>query len=212
MRVPVSWLWEHVDLPDTVSAREIAERLIGVGLEVETVDHVGADLRGPLVLGRVKTFDEETHSNGKTVRWCQVDVGEQELRGIVCGALNFSDNDLVVVALPGARLPGDFEISARRTYGHVSDGMICSPRELGVGDDHEGIWVLPDNAGAVGEDAIRALGLRDDVLDIAVTPDRGYALSIRGVARECAGAFDTDFRDPAAPPEPEDAASWPVEV
>jgi phenylalanyl-tRNA synthetase beta chain len=221
MRVPLSWLRELVDLPRQVTAREVAERLIAVGLEVETVDHVGADLAGPLVLGRVLSFVEEEHSNGKTVRWCRVDVGDHNEpgtsgepagRGIVCGARNFSEGDLVVVALPGAVLPGGFAISARKTYGHVSDGMICSPSELAVGDEHDGIWVLPDSIGTPGQDAVAALGLRDDVLDIAVTPDRGYALSIRGVARECAAAFDLTFTDPVRQVAPDEAESWPVEV
>ena len=216
MRVPMSWLREHVDLPETVSGRQVAERLIAVGLEVETVDEVGIDLAGPLVVGQVRALEEEEHSNGKTIRWCQVDVGESDPRGIVCGARNFAVDDLVVVALPGAVLPGGFEISARKTYGHVSDGMICSPRELGVGDDHDGIWILAADVAAVGSDAVASLGLRDDVLDIAVTPDRGYALSIRGVARECAGAFGLDFADPARPPRPEEGHehgdAWPVEV
>ncbi len=221
MRVPMSWLRDIVSLPDDVTAREVAERLISVGLEVETVDHVGADLVGPLVLGRVLTFAEEEHSNGKTVRWCRVDVGEHnevgadgepDGRGIVCGARNFAIGDLVVVALPGAVLPGGFAIAARKTYGHVSDGMICSPSELGVGDDHDGIWILAQDAGAPGTDALGALGLRDDVLDIAVTPDRGYALSMRGVARETAAAFDIPFVDLVQAPEPEASDSWPVEV
>src|SRR3954468_1052902 len=194
MRVPMSWLRDIVQLPADVSARAVADRLISLGLEVETVNEVGSDLSGPLVIGRVASFDEEQHSNGKTIRWCQVDVGsaDGELQGIVCGALNFIAGDYVVVALPGAVLPGGFEITARKTYGHVSDGMICSTRELGVGDDRAGIWVLAEDAGKPGDDAISALRLRDDVLDIAVTPDRGYALSMRGVARECAAAFDVD--------------------
>ncbi|MFL6070781.1 MAG: phenylalanine--tRNA ligase subunit beta, partial [Actinomycetes bacterium] len=154
MRVPVSWLRDYVDLSESVTGRDIAERLVSVGLEVETVDEIGAELTGPLLLGRVISFEEEEHSNGKTVRWCQVDVGEPEPRGIVCGARNFATNDLVVVALPGAVLPGGFKISARKTYGHLSDGMICSTLELGAGDDHEGIWTLPEGLGAPGDDAL----------------------------------------------------------
>ena len=101
-------------------------------------------------------------------------------RGIVCGAHNFEVGDMVVVALPGAVLPGGFQIAARKTYGHISDGMICSARELGLGDDHSGILVLPDDDLEPGADAVPVLRLRDDVLDVAVTPDRGYRLSIRG--------------------------------
>ncbi|MGH3489595.1 MAG: phenylalanine--tRNA ligase subunit beta, partial [Actinopolymorphaceae bacterium] len=224
MRVPISWLREYVDLPATVSAREVADRLIRAGLEVEAVDEVGTDVTGSLVVGRVLSYAEETHKNGKTIRWCSVDVGEggaTQPRGIVCGARNFAEGDLVVVALPGTVLPGGFTIGARRTYGHVSDGMICSALELGLGDDHTGIIVLgPREAVEPGADAIALLRLRDDVLDIATTPDRGYTMSIRGVAREAATAFGLAFTDPVeAPPtsgkgglpEPSDAG-YPVRV
>jgi len=115
MRAPLSWLREHADLPETVTGRELAERLIAAGLEVETVERPGHDIEGPLVIGRVVAFEEETASNGKTIRWCQVDVGEAEPRGIVCGARNFAVDDRVVVALPGATLAGGFAITARRT-------------------------------------------------------------------------------------------------
>jgi phenylalanyl-tRNA synthetase beta chain len=197
MRAPLSWLREHADLPAGVTGRELAERLVAAGLEVETVEQPGHDIAGPLVVGRVVAFEEETASNGKTVRWCQVDVGEGEPRGIVCGARNFAVDDRVVVALPGSTLPGGFAITARTTYGHLSDGMICSSRELGVGDDHTGILVL-DGDSEVGAAAVELLGLRDEVLDIAVTPDRAYCLSIRGLAREAATAYGVGFTDPAA--------------
>ncbi|MEQ7005961.1 phenylalanine--tRNA ligase subunit beta [Actinopolymorpha sp. B17G11] len=221
MRVPISWLREYVDLPPDISAREVADRLIRSGLEVEAVDEVGADVSGSLVVGRVLSYAEETHKNGKTIRWCSVDVGEAEPRGVVCGARNFAEDDLVVVALPGTVLPGGFTIGARRTYGHVSDGMICSALELGLGDDHTGIIVLdPGETVEPGADAVALLRLRDDVLDIATTPDRGYTMSIRGVAREAATAFGLAFTDPVEAPltsgksgliEPSDAG-YPVRV
>lgn len=197
MRVPLSWLREFADIPDTESARDVADALIRVGLEVETVDSVGADVEGPVTVGKVLEIEEFEASNGKTIRYCQVDVGEQQPRGIICGAMNFAVGDKVVVTLPGAVLPGGFEITASKRYGHVSDGMICSVKELGVGDDHTGILVIDDDA-PVGADAMTTLGLRDDVLDIAVTPDRGYCLSIRGIAREAATAYGVAFHDPAA--------------
>ncbi len=106
----------------------------------------------------------------------------------------------MVVALPGAVLPGGFAIAARKTYGHVSDGMICSLKELDLGDDHTGIYVLPTDLAAgvePGDDARPLLGLPEAVLDIAVTPDRGYALSLRGIAREAATAYGLPLRDPA---------------
>ncbi|WP_026926646.1 phenylalanine--tRNA ligase subunit beta [Granulicoccus phenolivorans] len=206
MRAPVSWLREYAAIPESATAREIGEKLIAAGLEVETVEEAGADVTGPVVVGRVLTAEKEPQKNGKTINWCSVEVGEAEPRGIVCGAHNFEPGDWVVVALPGALLPGDFAIAARKTYGHVSDGMICSTSELGLGDDgSEGIIVLgsgdaaTDDAGnplVAGADATALLHLRDDVLDIAVTPDLGYCLSIRGLAREAAQAYDVAFTDP----------------
>ena len=195
MRVPLSWL---KDVLPTLAAggREVADALIAVGLEVERVEQLGVD---NLLVGRVLGFEPEPQRNGKTIRWCQVDVGNGEPRGIVCGADNFAVDDLVVVALPGAVLPGGFEIASRKTYGHISDGMICSARELGLGDDHAGIMVLDPLAYPgieVGYDAADVLDLDDEVLDIAVTPDRGYCLSVRGIARETAIALDLPYSDP----------------
>ena len=219
MRVPLSWLREYVELPPAETGRDVADRLVRVGLEVETVHEVGADVSGPLLVGRVVAFDDETHSNGKTIRWCRVDVAEPEPRGIVCGANNFAAGDLVVVALPGAVLAGGFAIAARTTYGHVSDGMICSARELGLGDDHTGIIVLGPDEGSPGDDAAALLHLRDVVLDMAVTPDRGYCLSVRGVAREVATAYGMPLRDPGLDgsgngrdAEPDGSPGYPVEV
>ena len=197
MRVPLSWLREYVDLPAEVSGRELAERLIPIGFEVETVHESGTGLSGPLLVGQVLEIEELTGFK-KPIRYCQVQVGPEaaDVRGIVCGARNFNVADKVVVALPGAVLPGDFKIAARTTYDHVSDGMICSARELGLGDDHAGIIVLPADC-QVGADAIELLGIRDEVLDIAVTTDRGYCLSMRGMARETAIAYGLTLRDPA---------------
>ncbi|GAA3862448.1 phenylalanine--tRNA ligase subunit beta [Streptomyces sedi] len=199
MRVPLSWLREYVDLPSEVGGREVATRLISAGLEVELVERLGADLTGPLVVGRVLAIEELTEFK-KPIRYCQVDVGQANGTGqpqnIICGATNFAVGDKVVVVLPGAVLPGGFKISARKTYGHTSEGMICSARELGVGEDHDGIMVLPPEH-EVGTDAITLLELLDEVLDIAVTTDRGYCLSMRGVARETATAFGLPLRDPA---------------
>jgi phenylalanyl-tRNA synthetase beta chain len=212
MRVPLSWLREYVDLPDTAAARDVADALVQVGLEVEAIHAAGGDVSGPLLVGRVLSYEDETHKNGKIIRWCSVDVGEEEPRGIVCGARNFAVGDPVIVALPGATLAGGLPITARKTYGHVSDGMICSPRELGLGDDHSGILVLDADEAKPGEDAHTLLRLRDDVLDIAVTPDRGYCLSIRGVAREAAIAYGVEFHDPADAEQPELNGGWPVRL
>ena len=197
MRVPLSWLRELVAIPAEESGRDVAARLIRAGLEVETVESVGAGVIGELIVGRVLEVEELTEFK-KPIRWCQVDVGEAGggVRGIICGARNFVAGDFVVVALPGTVLPGGFEIASRSTYGKVSDGMICSERELALGDNHDGIMVLPVGAGEPGDDAAPVIGVGDEVLDIAITPDRGYALSIRGIAREAAIAYGVDFVDP----------------
>ena len=230
--VPLSWLADHVDVPEGTDAEALAAALVKVGLEEEEIHP--ARVIGPLVVGRVLTRVEETASNGKTVNYCRVDVGEyndapgtgkepSELpsRGIICGAHNFDVDDLVVVSLPGAVLPGDFQIAARKTYGHVSDGMICSARELGLGEDHSGIIVLPQyfpdrETPAVGTDIVSWLGLGEEVLEINVTPDRGYCFSMRGIAREYSHSTGAAFRDPglpgvvaAEPPAP-NAEGFPV--
>ncbi|MHC1561606.1 phenylalanine--tRNA ligase subunit beta [Actinomycetospora sp. C-140] len=218
MRVPVSWLLEHVDLADPPSADAVGEALIRVGLEVEDVAPIPAST-GPLVVGRVASVEELTEFK-KPIRYCRVDVGSEHndddgSRGIVCGATNFAEDDLVVVALPGAVLPGDFAIAARKTYGHVSDGMICALDELGLGDDHSGILVLPPGTADPGDDGAALLGLDDAVLDIAVTPDRGYCLSVRGLARELACALDAPYGDPALLGRDlpaEDGEAWPVRL
>jgi phenylalanyl-tRNA synthetase beta chain len=144
-------------------------------------------------------------------------VGEGTDRDIVCGATNFAVGDLVVVALPGAVLPGDFRIATRTTYGRTSDGMICSAAELGVGTDHSGILVLPPGTAEPGDDAAAVLGLDDVVFDLAITPDRGYGLSVRGIAREIACAYDLNFVDPAfdsnvVPALPAEGEALPVTI
>ncbi|MDX3586563.1 phenylalanine--tRNA ligase subunit beta [Streptomyces europaeiscabiei] len=216
MRVPLSWLREYVDLPATETGRDVQAKLISAGLEVETVEQLGDGLKGPLVVGRVLTIEELTEFK-KPIRFCTVDVstanGTGEPQEIVCGARNFAVGDKVVVVLPGAELPGGFAISARKTYGRNSHGMICSSDELGMGDDGtKGIIVLPPEY-EVGTDAIELLELVDEVLDIAVTPDRGYCLSLRGIARETATAYGLPLRDPALLDVPgPNAFGHPVQV
>ncbi|MDR0505187.1 MAG: phenylalanine--tRNA ligase subunit beta, partial [Bifidobacteriaceae bacterium] len=205
-KIPLTWLSECVDLAD-LDGHQVVNDLVRVGLEEEAVH--SAAVTGPLVVGQVISVEPEPQKNGKVINWCQVAVGADHggNRGIVCGAHNFVPGDKVVVALPGAVLPGPFPISARKTYGHVSDGMICSERELGLGDDHDGIIVLErlGLSGAVGSDAIALLGLAEQTIEINVTPDRGYCFSIRGVARELTHSRQfaspngcaVTFRDPA---------------
>lgn len=198
MRVPLSWLREYVDVASGTTPEDVLASLVSVGFEEEDVH--GFDLTGPIVVGQVLEFVDEPQDNGKTIRWCQVDVGAEHggVRGIVCGAHNFFAGDKVVVTLPGSVLPGPFPIAARKTYGHVSDGMIASVKELGIGDDHDGILRLSTLGldPEVGTDAIALLGLDDVAVEINVTPDRGYAMSMRGVAREYSHATGGAFRDP----------------
>ena len=218
MRVPLSWLAEHVDLEPGTRGADVAAALVRVGLEEEGI-HT-ADVTGPLVVGRVLDLTPEAQKNGKTINWCHLDVGPghngpEGSRGIVCGAHNFGVGDLVVAALPGAVLPGGFAIAARKTYGHVSDGMICSAAELGLGTDHSGIIVLSEFLPGVGvepgQDALALLGLDEETVEVNVTPDRGYCFSVRGIAREYAHGTRRPvaqvFRDPVDVEVP--AASGP---
>ena len=204
MRVPLSWLREYVSLAEPVDTTEVSRRLTAAGLEVESLESVGHDIRG-VVVAQVLSIEELAGplKLKKPIRYCRVAVSESQLAGppdeasgVICGATNFAVGDRVALALPGAVLPGGFEIGARKTYGHISEGMICSVRELAIGDDHTGILVLPADA-PLGTDFVSYANLRDEVFEIAVTPDRGYAVSVRGVARELASAFSVPFRDPA---------------
>jgi phenylalanyl-tRNA synthetase beta chain len=198
MRLPYSWLREVVAAGAPgweSSADELEQTLIRIGHEVEEVIAVGP-VSGPLTVGRVTEIEELTDFK-KPIRAVKVDVGEAEPRDIVCGATNFAVGELVVVALPGTVLPGDFTIGTRKTYGRTSDGMICSVAELNLGTDHSGILVLPPGTAEPGAPAADVLGLDDVVFHLAITPDRGYCLSVRGMAREIACAYDLEFVDPA---------------
>jgi phenylalanyl-tRNA synthetase beta chain len=209
MRVPLSWLREYAPLPDPVDAIDVSRRLTAAGLEVESLESVGQDIRG-VVVAQVLSI-EELSGLKKPIRYCRVAVSDAQLAGpaneasgVICGAVNFAVGDRVPLALPGAVLPGGFEIGARRTYRHISEGMICSALELAIGEDHAGIIVLPPSA-PLGADFVSYAGLRDEVFEIAVTPDRGYAVSVRGIARELASAYNVPFTDPvsAALPGPD---------
>ena len=195
MRAPLSWIQEFVDIPSSLSADEISKGLVRVGFEVEDVIHQGVDVKGPLVFGEVLSIEEITEFK-KPIRYVGVDCGEKQTRYVICGATNFNIGDMVLVALPGAVLPGDFAIASRETYGKTSNGMICSSKELGISDDHAGIMVFNKEQVHSKDDVREKLQLDDVIFDVAVNPDRGYALSIRGVAREIAGAFDLPFNDP----------------
>ena len=215
MRIPLSWLREYAAIPADIAIETIDEALVACGLEVEEIFDLRDNVSGPLVVGRVESIEELTEFK-KPIRYCRIDVGESETRGIICGARNFASGDLVVVSLPGAVLPGGFEISARKTYGRISDGMIASARELGVGDDHSGIIVLPaDTSLAPGADARAAVGLDEVVFELAITPDMSHCFSLRGVAREIAHRLGVAFTDPAhavSEPKATSDAPYPITV
>ena len=213
MRLPLSWLLEYaaIDLSpdDSEGVAEMSRRLTAAGLEVESVEPAGQDISG-VVVAEVLDVEELTGFN-KPIRYCQVSTGDGRERHVICGARNFAAGDRVALALPGAVLPGGFEIGARKTYGKVSEGMICSAMELAAGEDHAGIMVLPPDA-PLGTDFVAYAGLRDVVFDINVTPDKGFALSVRGVARELAISYQVAYTDPADAGLPADVAAISPQV
>jgi len=217
MRLSLDWLADVLQLPAGTTPDQVSDALLRIGFEVEEL-HTVPPTTGDLVVGQVLSIEELTGLK-KPIRFCSVDVGpgngpggSDEPRGIICGATNFVAGDKVVVALPGAVLPGGFGIASRSTYGRISDGMICSDRELGTGNDHDGILVV-DADDEVGGDARALIGADDTVIEMSITPDRGYALSVRGLGRELAAAFDVPFTDPAVRDLPSRAeGGWPVTI
>ena len=179
MRVPLSWLAEHVEVD--VPAATLAERLTFAGVEIETVHRVGDELAGILT---ARVLEVTRHPDADRLVLVRIDAGGED-RSVVCGARNFAPGDVVPWAAPGAKLPELGEIGRRTVRGAVSDGMLASARELGVFDDHSGILVLPPDT-PVGVDVVEAVDLRDSVLEVKTAPNRGDVLSIRGIAREVA--------------------------
>jgi len=179
VRVPLSWLADHVDVD--VPAATLAERLTFAGIEIETIHRVGGDLAGILT---ARVLEVEQHPDADRLVLVRIDAGGED-RSVVCGARNFAPGDVVPWAAPGAKLPGGIEIGRRKVRGAWSDGMLASARELGVFDDHSGILVLPPDT-PVGVDVVEAVDLRDSVLDVKTAPNRGDILSMRGIAREVA--------------------------
>ncbi len=202
MHVPLSWLREYVTVDAT--ARQIADRLFTSAAEVERVLDVGVpDVDGNLgrfLVGRV--LEVEAHPNADRLRVCQVDVGERDARQIVCGAWNFESGATVAVALPGALLPiFDQPLDERELRGQASRGMILAEDEIGLGDEHAGIMVLPEGP-EPGTPLLDVLPIRDQVLDVTPTVNRVDLLSMVGVAREVAALLDGELH----PPEPDDPA------
>ena len=202
MHVPLSWLREYVTVDAT--AYEIADRLFTSAAEVERVFDVGVpDVDGNLgrfLVGRVLEVD--AHPNADRLRVCQVDVGEEDPRQIVCGAWNFDAGATVAVALPGALLPiFDEALGEVELRGQPSRGMILAEDELGLGEDHAGIIVLPEGP-RPGTPLVDVLPIRDQVLDVTPTVNRVDLLSMVGIAREVATLLDGDLH----PPDPDDPA------
>ena len=211
--IDIDWLKDHVETPADLTYEQLAKDLVKVGLEEEEIH--ASQVTGPIVVGYVVDATPEPQKNGKVINWCHVDCGDawnetdedgnKVPRGIICGAPNMKAGEKVVVTLPGAVLPGDFRIEPRKTYGHISNGMCASERELGLGDSHDGIILLRDYGFSVeeyeaiqpGDDAMSLLHLDQPLLEINITPDRGYAFSYRGVAREYHHSTGAAYTDPA---------------
>jgi len=191
MRVSLNWLREYVDLP--VGPDELAERLTMLGIEIEAIERPGAGMKN-IFTGRILSVDP--HPNADKLVVCKTDIGREEPLQIVCGAKNMKAGDIVPTAIVGAVLTENFEIGARKMRGIESQGMMCSARELGLGEDHSGLMILPPDT-PVGLDAMPVLGLDDVIFEIEVTPNRGDWASMIGVARELAAYYGLELRIPA---------------
>jgi phenylalanyl-tRNA synthetase beta chain len=188
MKVPLRWLQEFIDLP-TTEPDELAFVLTMLGHEVEGLEMIEADWTD-VVVGRVDQI--AAHPDADKIRVCQVDTGSGPEQ-IICGAWNFSEGAHVAVARPGAVLPGGLGIGQRKIRGVESNGMICSEKELRLGDDHSGILVL-DGQPPLGADFAELVELPDVVFELAITPNRPDAMSLVGVARDLAAHYQIDYR------------------
>ena len=192
MKVSLKWLSEYVDVPADTKA--FCDRLDLTGTGVEAVERTGAALDG-VVVGHVLTCEQ--HPDSDHMHVVTVDVGAGEPVQIVCGAPNIAAGIKVPVACVGAVLPGDLKIKKSKLRGVPSCGMCCSQRELGMGGDHAGIWVLPEDAPA-GMPIADYAQLADTVLDLEITPNRPDCLSMVGMAREVGAMYRTDYVSPLA--------------
>lgn len=192
MKISLNWLQDYVDLSD-ITVDDISHALTMVGFEVEGIEQTGLPPLDHVVVGEILSYEQ--HPNADRLSVCQVKVDDGEPRTIVCGAKNFKQNDRVLVALPGAVLPGDFEIKKSKLRGVASEGMMCSERELGLGDEHAGIAILSDRP-EIGTPVEKIYADSDVVFDVEVTPNRPDALSHLGIAREMAAWFRRDLSYP----------------
>lgn len=190
MKVSLKWLNEYVDVPEDIDA--LCDRLDLTGTGVEGVERIGDAFSG-VVVGHVLTCED--HPDSDHMHVTTVDVGQGERVQIVCGAPNIAAGIKVPVATIGAVLPGDFKIKKSKLRGIVSCGMCCSQRELGIGNDHEGIWVLPDDA-PTGQPIADYLKMADTVLDLEITPNRPDCLSMVGMAREMGAMYASPVKNP----------------
>ncbi|HEX4490598.1 MAG TPA: phenylalanine--tRNA ligase subunit beta [Acidimicrobiia bacterium] len=190
MRAPLSWIREFTPVAEPASV--IAEALDNLGLEVEEMDAPGAEIGGVIVARIVEVLD---HPNADKLRLADVDTGDGVVR-VVCGAPNIEAGMTVPLATVGGTLPGGIELTRRKIRGEVSEGMLCSARELGLGDDHAGILAIDADA-PLGTDVREALGLDDVVFDLKITPNRPDAMGIVGIARDLAAHFGLPFTAPA---------------
>ncbi len=192
MKVSLNWLKDFVDLP-TNEPEELGAVFASLGHELEGIEILPRSFDG-IVVGRVETI--VPHPNADKVRLCTV-ITTGDPQEIICGAWNFEVGAVVAVAVPGASLDnGDFKITQRDIRGITSNGMICSSKELGLGDDQEGIMVLDRNT-PIGSDFADLVALPDAILDLTITPNRGDAMSMLGLARELAAYYDTDVKLPS---------------
>ena len=181
------WLRQYVN--PALGTDELADALTMAGLEVEEVRTIAPAFSG-VVVGEVLSCRD--HENSDHLHVCEVNAGTGETLQIVCGAQNFEAGDHIVTAMIGAVLPGDVKIKKSKLRGVVSMGMNCSARELGLGGDHSGIMILPEDA-PVGMPFTDYRGPSDTVLDCEITPNRPDCLSVIGLARETAATFDRPF-------------------
>src|SRR5579862_947647 len=190
MRAPLSWIRDFTPVDAPVA--DIADALNQLGLEVEAIDEPGREIGGVVV---ARILEVMPHPDADRIRLADVDAGDGPVR-VVCGAPNIEAGMVVPFARVGAHLPGDFKIERRKIRGQVSEGMLCSAKELGLGDDHSGILALPADA-PLGTDVREVLGLDDAVFDLQITPNRPDAMGVIGVARDLAAHFSLPFDAPA---------------
>jgi phenylalanyl-tRNA synthetase beta chain len=190
MKISCNWLGDWIDLSG-LGTEELGHRLTMAGLEVDAVEEIGAG-HDDIVVGRIERID--SHPNADRLVLCQVDTGSGKLRQIACGASNMEEGDLVPTALPGSQPPAlDFEIAEREMMDEPSLGMLCSAEELGYDSEVDGLWILPEDL-EVGTPFFEAMGLRDTVFEIDLTPNRADCLSHLGVARDLSAIFDRPLR------------------